>query len=72
MSKFNYPFACTYYNRYPDPGMCTVLTIDFENRKLTCFNGAVRLSPSFDEVQMFQSVGQSLSTGKQVFEKIEL
>ena len=43
-------FICTFKKRNPDPGICAVTKIDFENRKLECSNGAVRLSPSFDEI----------------------
>lgn len=48
--KKQYPFICEFKNRKPNPGQCYVLEIDFEERKLVCSNGAVRLFPSFDDV----------------------
>ncbi|MFK5950074.1 MAG: hypothetical protein QM500_15025 [Methylococcales bacterium] len=43
-----------YKNRYPDPGRCKVLSIDFEEKKLCVTNQAVRLYPSFNEVNFIE------------------
>lgn len=45
-----YELFVQYKSRHPDPGKCKVITIDFEERRLSVTNGAVRLYPSFDEV----------------------
>jgi hypothetical protein len=47
------PYECEFKNRTPDPQRCIVLSIDFENRTLDVSNGCVRLSPSFDDVNVF-------------------
>ena len=51
-----YPFKCKYKNRKPDPGICYVLEIDFENEKVICSNGYVRLFPSFDEIEFIPDI----------------
>jgi hypothetical protein len=43
-------FICTFKERVPNPGTCAVIKIDFENRKLVCSNGVVRLTAQFDDV----------------------
>ena len=47
------PLKCKYKKRYPDPGVCTVISIDWERRKLSVTNGAVRLFPDFTDVTLF-------------------
>jgi len=49
-------FYITYKKRYPDPGKCRVLAINWEDRTLEVTNGAVRLWPDFDEVKMVEEV----------------
>lgn len=44
------PFTVRFKNRYPDPGLCRVISLNFENEKCEVSNGAVRLWPSFDDV----------------------
>lgn len=51
-----YPFKCKYKNRIPDPGICYVLEIDFENEKVSCSNGYIRLFPSFDEIEFIPDI----------------
>ena len=51
-----YPFKCKYKNRIPDPGICYVLEIDFENEKVSCSNGHVKLFPIFDEIEFIPDI----------------
>jgi hypothetical protein len=46
-------FFCKFKNRVPDPGMCRVININFEEEDLEVSNGAVRLYPKFDEVTIY-------------------
>jgi hypothetical protein len=55
-TTYNMPYECEYKHRVPDPQRCKVLSIDFENRRLEVTNGVVRLSPSFDEVDIYKFV----------------
>ena len=51
-----YPFRCKYKNRIPDPGLCYVLEINFEEQTLSCSNGRFRYFPSFDEVEFIPDI----------------
>lgn len=48
--KSDFPLKVKFKDRKPDPGICKVLSIDWENKKLSVSNGAVRLYPDFDQV----------------------
>jgi len=48
----DYPFFALYKQRDPDPGVCRIITIDWENRRISMSNGQCRYSPSFDEVEI--------------------
>lgn len=49
-----YPYVCTFKNRIPDPGTCKIIEINFETEKLEVSNGAVRLFPNFEDVEIFK------------------
>ncbi len=40
-------------NRTPDPGVCHVMRIDWDNQTISMSNGALRYCPSFDEVEVW-------------------
>jgi hypothetical protein len=44
------PFRARYKNRTPDPGECVVISLDWEEQRLSMSNGACRYFPTFDEV----------------------
>lgn len=46
------PFFARYKQRDPDPGVCRIVTIDWENKQLSMSNGCCRYYPSFDEVEI--------------------
>lgn len=46
----DYPFKVVFKNRTPDPGVCTVLSINWRDKRLEVSNGAVTLFPDFSEV----------------------
>jgi len=56
LSDDKFPFKCKFKNREPDPGICYIISIDFENRKVSCLNGSVRLYPSFDEIEFVPDI----------------
>lgn len=51
-----YPFKCKYKNRTPDPGICWIRRIDFENKRLDVTNGRYSYSPDFDEVEFIPDI----------------
>ena len=46
------PFFARYRQRTPDPGVCRIISIDWEGRHLSMSNGGCRYFPSFDEVEI--------------------
>jgi len=52
-----YPFAVFFKNRTPNPGLCTVIDINFEKKLLEVSNGCVRLYPKFEEVNLYRIDG---------------
>lgn len=52
-----YPFAVFFKNRTPNPDLCTVISINFEKKLLEISNGAVRLYPKFEEVNLYRIDG---------------
>ena len=54
--EVKFPFKCKYKNRTPDPGICYILEINFEDRKVQCSNGYVRMYPSFDEIEFIPDI----------------
>ena len=48
----NPPFKARYKKRDPDPDLCIVLSIDWEEQRLVMTNGACRYFPSFNEVEL--------------------
>jgi hypothetical protein len=65
-----FPYMCSYIKRIPEPGLCTIIEINFEKRELEVSNGAVRLFPSFDEVEIFKVKGHYLS-GQPILKKVK-
>jgi hypothetical protein len=51
-----YPFKCRYKERNPDPGLCWIIDIDFDNRDLGFSNGSYRYSASFDDVEFIPDI----------------
>ena len=56
LTEEQYPFKCKYKNRIPDPGLCYVIEINFETKRVECSNGAVRLYPYFDEIEFIPDI----------------
>lgn len=50
------PFFARYKSRVPDPGVCRITMIDWEQRRLSMSNGACSYYPSFDEVEIVQGL----------------
>ena len=48
----DFPFFARYRQRTPDPGVCRVISIDWEGRHLSMSSGFFRYFPSFDEVEI--------------------
>ena len=50
------PLETKYFARYkkrtPDPGLCKIMSIDFEERRVSMSNGQCRYFPSFDEIEV--------------------
>lgn len=47
-----YPYRVRYKKRDPDPGLCAVKTINWEDRTMYISNGRYGYCPSFDEVEV--------------------
>lgn len=47
------PYRARFKYRYPDPGECVVLAINWESKRITMNNGAFTYSASFDEVNIY-------------------
>lgn len=47
------PYRARFKYRYPDPGECVVLAINWESKRITMSNGTFTYSPSFDEVNIY-------------------
>lgn len=45
-------FFAKYKNRFPDPGECRIISVDWQEQRLEMANGACRYFPKFDEVEM--------------------
>lgn len=45
-----------YKKRYPDPGLCAVVSMDWEKRTMQVTNGYIRLWPDFDEVEISEDL----------------
>jgi len=56
LSDDKFPFKCKYKNRTPDPGICYILEINFEDRNVQCSNGYLRMYPSFDEIEFIPDI----------------
>ena len=56
MMDENYPFKCKYKNRTPNPGICWIISIDFERKKLDVSNGNYRYCPDFDDVEFIPDI----------------
>jgi len=52
-----FPFAVFFKNRTPNSDLCTVIDINFEKKTLEVSNGAVRLYPKFEEVNLYRIDG---------------
>ena len=46
------PLKAKYIKRDPDPGVCKLISIDWEDQKVSMTNGGTRYFPSFDEIEM--------------------
>lgn len=51
-----YPIKCKFKNRVPDPGICVVIDIDFEERRVHVSNGAVRFRGDFDDIEFIPDI----------------
>ncbi len=47
------PFRAKYKDRIPDPGECVVMSIDWEDRRVTMSNGACTYFPAFGEIEIY-------------------
>jgi len=48
------PFKARYLNRVPDPGVCTINSIDWRAKEVSMSNGAYCYFPSFDEIEIVE------------------
>jgi len=46
-----YPIKCKFKNRTPNPGVCYITEINFEERKFHWSNGFVSSNANFDDVE---------------------
>ena len=46
------PFFARFKQRNPDPGVCRIISINWEDKLISMTNGRLRYSPSFDEVEI--------------------
>ena len=51
-----YPFKCKYKNRVPDPGICYIISINFEDKRVECSNGANRYYPYFHDIEFIPDI----------------
>lgn len=45
-------YFARYKSRIPDPGLCKLMSIDFEERRVSMSNGSNRYFPTFDEIEI--------------------
>lgn len=48
----NITFFARYKDRYPDPGRCKVLAINWEEKWVEMTNGACRYYPKFEQIEI--------------------
>ena len=60
------PLKARYLNRTPDAGVCTIISIDWEERRISMSNGSCRYFPSFDEIEMVDDIVDKPITYKRV------
>lgn len=65
---------CEIPNRKPNPGICTVLYMDFEERRLEWSNGIVRSTAKFEDcvIKQLSEVISEVIKDKDVYSIIEL
>jgi hypothetical protein len=47
-----YPIKARYKDRNPDPGVCTVISINWRDNGLSMSNGSCEYFPAFSEVEI--------------------
>lgn len=50
------PFFARFKQRNPDPGVCRIISINWEDKLISMTNGRLRYSPSFDEVEIVSAI----------------
>ena len=50
-----YPLRVKFKKRTPDPGICAVKTINWEDRTMYVSNGRCGYFPSFDDVELIDA-----------------
>lgn len=55
-------------NRVPQLGMCSVKALHFEEGRVEISNGAVRVFPKLEEVELLQFTGMVDDDGKEIYE----
>jgi hypothetical protein len=51
-----YPIKCKFKDRIPDPGICYVLEINFEERKIWWSNEAISSTANFDDIEFIPDI----------------
>lgn len=58
MNILDHQLYARYKKRTPDPGICTVNSIDWNKRRVSMSSIAFRFYPDFDEVEMVDDVAE--------------
>lgn len=65
-----FPYVARYKDRYPDPGECKVLSINWEEERIDMSNGYCRYWPKFEEVDIYRDPKPLLEFKKKFDEEL--
>lgn len=69
MSLLTTTFYARYIDRHPDPGLCEILSIDWERKVVDMTNHACRYFPHFDEIKIVEATSPDIEPRRQGIRK---
>ena len=65
------PYCARYKDRYPDPGECKVISIDWEEGRVAMSNGQCRYWPEFSEINIYKDPHPLIAQMKKISDHID-